>query len=106
MFSAEASELMNVKNNLITPRSGEPLIAAIQDFITGGYLLTHKDTFLPRAEVYRFAAALIDASAKKQTRIRIPPPAIRRPVELWTGKQLIELIIRPDKGSQVGVLIS
>ncbi|CAI2350380.1 unnamed protein product [Caenorhabditis sp. 36 PRJEB53466] len=100
---AEASELMNVKNNLITPRSGEPLIAAIQDFITGGYLLTHKDTFLPRAEVYRFAAALIDASAKKQTRIRIPPPAIRRPVELWTGKQLIELIIRPDKGSQVSL---
>ncbi|CCD66619.1 DNA-directed RNA polymerase subunit [Caenorhabditis elegans] len=100
---AEASELMNVKNNLITPRSGEPLVAAIQDFITGGYLLTHKDTFLPRAEVYRFAAALIDASAKKQTKIRIPPPAIRRPVELWTGKQLIELIIRPDKGSDVSL---
>ncbi|EGT44704.1 hypothetical protein CAEBREN_28388 [Caenorhabditis brenneri] len=100
---AEASELMNVKNNLITPRSGEPLVAAIQDFITGGYLLTHKDTFLPRAEVYRFAAALIDASAKKQTKIRIPPPAILRPVELWTGKQLIELIIRPDKGSQVSL---
>ncbi|EFO93786.1 hypothetical protein CRE_12654 [Caenorhabditis remanei] len=100
---AEASELMNVKNNLITPRSGEPLVAAIQDFITGGYLLTHKDTFLPRAEVYRFAAALIDASAKKQTKIRIPPPAIRKPVELWTGKQLIELIIRPDKGSQISL---
>lgn len=100
---AEASELMNVKNNLITPRSGEPLVAAIQDFITGGYLLTHKDTFLPRAEVYRFAAALIDASAKKQPKIRIPPPAIRRPVELWTGKQLIELIIRPDKGSQISL---
>ncbi|KAF1757508.1 hypothetical protein GCK72_013964 [Caenorhabditis remanei] len=84
---AEASELMNVKNNLITPRSGEPLVAAIQDFITGGYLLTHKDTFLPRAE----------------TKIRIPPPAIRIPVELWTGKQLIELIIRPDKGSQISL---
>ena len=27
---AEASLLMNVKSNLITPRSGEPLIAAIQ----------------------------------------------------------------------------
>ncbi|CAI5448922.1 unnamed protein product [Caenorhabditis angaria] len=100
---AEASELMNVKNNLITPRSGEPLIAAIQDFITGGYLLTHKDTFLPKAEVYRFAASLIDASSKKQAKIRIPPPAIRKPVELWTGKQLIELIIRPDQGSQVSL---
>ena len=34
---------MGVKANLATPRSGEPLIAAIQDFITGAYLLSHKD---------------------------------------------------------------
>ena len=40
---AEAEALMGVKANLATPRSGEPLIAAIQDFITGAYLLTHKD---------------------------------------------------------------
>ena len=32
---AEALTLMGVKTNLITPRNGEPLIAAIQDFITG-----------------------------------------------------------------------
>lgn len=32
---AEALTLMGVKSNLITPRNGEPLIAAIQDFITG-----------------------------------------------------------------------
>ena len=34
---------MGVKANLATPRNGEPLIAAIQDFITGAYLLSHKD---------------------------------------------------------------
>ena len=28
---------LQVKSNLVTPRNGEPLIAAIQDFITGGY---------------------------------------------------------------------
>ncbi|VDK66408.1 unnamed protein product [Gongylonema pulchrum] len=85
---AEASLLMGVKSNLITPRSGEPLIAAIQDFITGGYLLTHKDSFFPRSEIHRFAAAILDASSKQQKRIRIPPPAILKPVELWTGKQV------------------
>uniref|UniRef100_A0A915ASZ0 DNA-directed RNA polymerase subunit n=2 Tax=Parascaris univalens TaxID=6257 RepID=A0A915ASZ0_PARUN len=100
---AEASLLMGVKSNLITPRSGEPLIAAIQDFITGGYLMTHKDSFFPRSEVHRFASAIIDANAKKQSRIRIPPPAIRKPVELWTGKQLVELIIRPDVDSKVSL---
>ncbi|VDN04831.1 unnamed protein product [Thelazia callipaeda] len=98
---AEASLLMGVKSNLVTPRSGEPLIAAIQDFITGGYLLTHKDSFFPRSEVHRFAAAIIDAAAKKQSKIRIPPPAVLKPAELWTGKQLVELIIRPEMDSKI-----
>jgi DNA-directed RNA polymerase III subunit RPC1 len=26
---------MNITNNLITPRNGEPLVAATQDFLTG-----------------------------------------------------------------------
>ena len=32
---AEAITLMGSKSNIVTPRNGEPLIAAIQDFITG-----------------------------------------------------------------------
>ncbi|MCP9257334.1 DNA-directed RNA polymerase III subunit RPC1 [Dirofilaria immitis] len=36
-------------------------------------------------------------------RIRIPPPAILKPVELWTGKQLVELIIRPDVDSKINL---
>lgn len=35
----------------MTPRSGEPLIAAIQDFITAGFLLTLKDRFFTRQQV-------------------------------------------------------
>lgn len=30
---------MQTKANLVTPRNGEPLIAAIQDFLTGVYEL-------------------------------------------------------------------
>ncbi|CAD5229444.1 unnamed protein product [Bursaphelenchus okinawaensis] len=103
---AEASLLMNIKSNLITPRSGEPLVAAIQDFITAAYVITHKDTFLPRDEVYRCAAALVDVNAKKQYKIRVPPPAILKPKELWTGKQLVELILAPELGTHVKVNIS
>ena len=65
--------------------------------------MTHKDTFFPRSEVHRFAAAIIDCESKTQKRIKIPPPAIRKPVELWTGKQLIELIIRPDADSSINL---
>ena len=83
---------MSIKTNLITPRSGEPLVAAIQDFITAAYLLTHRDTFLSRDEVFRIAAAIIDVNAKSQQRIRIPPPTILSPVRMWTGKQVQKLV--------------
>ena len=45
---AEAEELMCITHNLVTPRNGEPLVAATQDFLTGAYLLTQK----VRAHVY------------------------------------------------------
>ncbi|KAH7729808.1 RNA polymerase Rpb1 [Aphelenchoides avenae] len=103
---AEASLLMGLKSNLVTPRSGEPLIAAIQDFITAGYLLTHKDTFLTRSEVHRLASSLVDVNARKQQRIKLPKPAIFKPVELWTGKQLVELIISPFVDSNIRMNLS
>ena len=54
-------------------------------------MLTHKDTFLPKSEVQRIAASIIDIGEGKghQRRIRLPPPAIIRPKELWTGKQVL-----------------
>ena len=48
---AEALVLMGNKSNLVTPRNGELLIAANQDFITGGYLLTQKDVFFDHGKV-------------------------------------------------------
>jgi hypothetical protein len=29
--------------------------------------------------------------------VDLPPPAIMKPIELWTGKQLFSLIVRPNK---------
>lgn len=56
---AEALVLMGTRANLVTPRNGEPLIAAIQDFITGGYLLTQRDVFLDRAKAAQLAAYIL-----------------------------------------------
>ena len=52
---AEALMLMGVHHNLITPRNGEIVVAATQDFLTGAYLLTKKDMFLTRDQVPQFA---------------------------------------------------
>ncbi|XP_071952923.1 DNA-directed RNA polymerase III subunit RPC1-like [Antedon mediterranea] len=97
---AEALTLMGVKSNLVTPRNGEPLIAAIQDFITGGYLLTQKDTFFDRAKACQLAAAILSRS-DIDLRIELPPPAIIKPAMLWTGKQIFSLILRPSKQSPI-----
>ncbi|KNC52211.1 DNA-directed RNA polymerase [Thecamonas trahens ATCC 50062] len=88
---AEASVLMGVENNLVTPRSGEPLIAAIQDFITCTYLVTHKDMFLDKAQFCQACTYFADAAE----RIVLPPPAILKPVELWTGKQVFSVLLNP-----------
>ncbi|KAG0005321.1 hypothetical protein BGZ65_011422, partial [Modicella reniformis] len=93
----EAIELMGVKNNLVTPRNGTPLIAAIQDFITASYLITQKDLFYDRAQFVQICAYLGDAELK----IDIPPPAILKPAQRWTGKQIISLLLKPNKESKV-----
>ncbi|XP_013774384.1 DNA-directed RNA polymerase III subunit RPC1-like [Limulus polyphemus] len=97
---AEALVLMGTKANLITPRNGEPLIAAIQDFITGTYLLTQKDTFLDRTKACQLISYIL-AGKDINTKIDLPPPAIQKPVVLWTGKQIFSLIIRPNKACPV-----
>jgi hypothetical protein len=42
---AEAAVLRSVPNNLCVPKSGELIIAAIQDFLTAFYLIIKEDTF-------------------------------------------------------------
>ena len=88
----EALLLMGVQENLVTPRHGEPLITSTQDFITTNYLLTQKDVFYDRAEFQTLCTYFSDALEK----IDMPPPAICKPMNLWTGKQLFSLLVRPN----------
>lgn len=93
----EALELMSVKHNMVTPRNGEPVIAAIQDFITASYLLSRRDQFFDRKQFTQICSYFADANLQ----IDIPPPTIWKPVRLWTGKQIFNVLIRPNKQSKV-----
>lgn len=95
----EALELMSVKYNLVTPRNGEPVIAAIQDFITASYLISRKDQFFDRRQFTQICCYFADANIQ----IDIPPPAILKPARLWTGKQIFTVLMRPNKQSKVRV---
>lgn len=57
---SEAALLMDVRENIMTPRSGEPLVAACQDFITAGYLLTKRDVLINYDEFCNIVASFSD----------------------------------------------
>ena len=63
---------------------GEPLIAAIQDFITGGYLLTQKDVFFNRAQFCQITSMIL-AGKDINIRIDIPPPAVIKVCRSFCG---------------------
>ena len=69
---AEAFELMGVRRNLVTPRNGESLIAAIQDFVTAAYLLTKKDVMFTHDRMMQVCGYMsVDA-----LKLDLPKPAI------------------------------
>jgi DNA-directed RNA polymerase beta' subunit len=72
--------LQGVHQNLCTPKNGEILIAATQDFLTAAYLLTSKDRFFDRAQFTLLCSYMGDALEH----IDLPTPTVLRPMELWT----------------------
>ena len=98
---AEAYHLLNVKHNLITPKSADPLIAATQDFLTTFFIITQKNRFLNRDTFFKYVSYFSDSLEL----IDIPSPCIIKPVELWTGKQLFSMMLRPNKLSKIVINI-
>jgi DNA-directed RNA polymerase subunit A' len=82
----EAKLLMQVQDQILSPRYGGPIIGAKTDLLSAAYLLTRKSTILTKDEVCRLLTAAGYAG-------ELPEPATKRPVELWTGKQIFSLFI-------------
>ena len=86
---AEARILMQVQENILSPRYGGPIIGGIHDHITGAFLLTHGDRRFDRWETMNILSKLVD--------IEPPEPAGTENGEpYWTGKQLFSLTLPDD----------
>lgn len=83
---AEARILMRVEENILSPRYGGPIIGALQDYISAGFLLTRKNAFFTKKDVCQ----LFFAAGFKGD---LPSPTIQKPVKLWSGKQLLSTLI-------------
>jgi DNA-directed RNA polymerase subunit A' len=85
----EARMLMQVQDQILSPRFGGPIIGAIRDFITGSYMFTRKGSYLTKDEVCR----LLVASGYDGP---MPEPEIKDPQPMWSGKQIFSLYLPKD----------
>jgi DNA-directed RNA polymerase subunit A' len=87
---AEATLLMRVQDQLISPRYGGPIIGGIRDFITGAFMLTRDETVLTRDE---FANLALVGGYKGP----LPEPAVTKDGQkLYSGRQLFSLFLPKD----------
>ncbi|KAF0989520.1 hypothetical protein HZS_2747 [Henneguya salminicola] len=74
----------------LSPRDGKPLTGLIQDYMVAGMIMTMRDRFLNRNQYQKIIySALVD----NDRLIVCLPPAIQRPVSLWTGKQIVSSLL-------------
>ncbi|MCK4633536.1 DNA-directed RNA polymerase subunit A'', partial [Candidatus Bathyarchaeota archaeon] len=85
----EAILLMQVQDQMLSPRFGGPIIGAIRDFITSAYLLTKKSTYLTKEEVCR----LLTGAGYEGP---MPEPERKKPTPKWSGKQIFSLFLPKD----------
>jgi DNA-directed RNA polymerase subunit A' len=82
----EALLLMQVQDQILSPRFGGPIIGAIRDFITGAYYFTRTANLMPKEEVTRLLTATGYVGP-------LPEPRVTEPQPLWSGKQIFSLFL-------------
>jgi DNA-directed RNA polymerase subunit A' len=84
---AEARILMQVEENILSPRFGGPIIGGIHDHISGLFLLTQKGTKFTKNEVYELLK-------KGDVEKPLPEPAVvEGGVSYYSGKQVFSQIL-------------
>ncbi|MCW4013714.1 MAG: DNA-directed RNA polymerase subunit A' [Candidatus Bathyarchaeota archaeon] len=85
----EARMLMQVQDQILSPRYGAPIIGAGKDYISGAYLLTRKETMLKANEVGKLLSYI-------GYKGEIPKPTVTDPEPLWSGKSIFSVFLPKD----------
>ena len=84
---AEVSQLCMVPLNIVSPQRNSPLMGIVQDTLCGAYKMARRDVFMSLEQVMNILLWVPDWDGM------IPAPAIIKPVPMWTGKQIISMVI-------------
>jgi len=84
------AEILNIHltpRQIITPQSNRPCMGIVQDTLTAVRKMTKRDVFLDKEQMMTLVMFLPTWDGK------LPVPAVLKPKQLWTGKQLMSLVI-------------
>ncbi|KAH8921889.1 beta and beta-prime subunits of DNA dependent RNA-polymerase [Atractiella rhizophila] len=84
---AELKEIASVSKQIVSPQSNRPVMGIIQDTLLGIRKFTLRDCFMDREFVQNILLWVPDWDGV------VPPPTILKPKPLWTGKQIISMLI-------------
>ncbi|CAG8462663.1 13152_t:CDS:2 [Cetraspora pellucida] len=84
---AEISEICMVPKQVVSPQSNKPVMGIVQDTLCAVRKFTKRDCFLSKDLVMNILMWVLDWDG------RLPIPCILKPIPLWTGKQILSMII-------------
>ncbi|KAJ6573844.1 DNA-directed RNA polymerase II, subunit 1 [Mycena vulgaris] len=84
---AELSQIAWVPRQIISPQANKPVMGIVQDTLCGVRKFTLRDTFLDWNQVQNILLWVPEWDGA------VPIPAIVKPKPLWTGKQILSLVI-------------
>ncbi|XP_044762771.1 DNA-directed RNA polymerase I subunit RPA1 [Coccinella septempunctata] len=87
---SEAYTLLNVSNQYLVPKDGTPLSGLIQDHVISGVKLSMRGQFFNKMD---YQHLVFQGLYQKTRSIKLLPPTIIKPVEMWSGKQVLSTII-------------
>ncbi|XP_001602617.2 DNA-directed RNA polymerase I subunit RPA1 [Nasonia vitripennis] len=87
---AEGYYIANVSNQYLVPKDGTPLSGLIQDHMIAGVRLSLRGKFFEKED---YMQLVFSALSVIQGNLILLPPAIIKPIPMWSGKQVISTII-------------
>ena len=87
---AEIQQLCMVPLQIVSPQKNAPVMGIVQDTLCGIRKFTKRDTFLDRALVMQLLMWVPEGTPGAG---EIPEPAIRKPVCLWSAKQIMSILL-------------
>uniref|UniRef100_A0A4W5KQ13 DNA-directed RNA polymerase subunit n=1 Tax=Hucho hucho TaxID=62062 RepID=A0A4W5KQ13_9TELE len=82
---AEAYTLVSTDQQYLVPKDGKPLAGLIQDHMVSGTRMTIRGCCFSRDQ---YTELVYRGLTDKVGRVKLLPPAILKPIPLWTGKQV------------------